>query len=37
LLNDGEHTRRQLAMSKRTGGGLVEYFATQLAELPISW
>lgn len=36
VLNDPEHTARQLERGKRTGGGLVEYFASQLEELPIS-
>ncbi len=35
-LNDAEHTRRQLERGKRTGQGLVEYFAVQLAELPVN-
>ena len=34
-LNDPVHTRRQLERGKRTGQGLVEYFAVQLAELPV--
>ncbi|MFT5431569.1 MAG: polypeptide subunit release factor methylase [Myxococcota bacterium] len=37
LLNNEDHSNRQLAMAKRTGNGIVEYFATQLAELPIRW
>ncbi len=35
-LNDPEHTARHLAMAKRTGQGLVEYFAGTLAELRIT-
>ena len=34
-LNTPEMTARQQRLAKRTGGGLLEYFASQLAELPI--
>ncbi len=37
LLNDDEHTARHLAMAKRTGQGLVEYFARPLSDLPITF